>query len=37
MAEEFVGGDGLLEAMAQGLAFDVLHDQPEFAGVLDDS
>jgi hypothetical protein len=34
--EEFVGGDGLLEMMAQGFAFDVLHHYPEFPGVLDD-
>jgi hypothetical protein len=27
---------GCGEAMAEGLAFDVLHHDPEFAGVLDD-
>ena len=34
--EEFLGGDGLVQAMAQGFAFDVLHDYPEFSGVFDD-
>jgi hypothetical protein len=33
--EKFFGGNGLREAMAQGLALDVLHHEPEFAGVLD--
>ncbi len=33
--EKFVGGNGLFEAVAESFAFDKLHDQPEFAGVLD--
>ncbi len=34
--EEFIGGDRLFKAVTQGLAFDVLHYYPKFAGVLDD-
>ena len=34
--EKFFRGDGSGEAMAEGLTFNVLHDDPEFAGVLDD-
>jgi hypothetical protein len=34
-SKEVVSRNGPPEAVAQGLAFDVLHDKPEFAGVLD--
>ena len=35
MVKKSSRGNGLFEAAAQGLAFNVLHDQPEFVGVLD--